>query len=102
MLGSNHEGERAVAGLKASQLLRERGLTWFDVIRPPIAGNADADAGMLAWQRQRQFCLQHTKRLQPKELGFLINISNWRGPLTERQQTWLDSIATRLQREMAA
>jgi hypothetical protein len=38
LLGSDHDGERAAAGLKADQLLRESGLTWREVIiAPPIA-----------------------------------------------------------------
>lgn len=34
LLGSEHAGERAAAGLKASKLLVEHGLTWGDVIAP--------------------------------------------------------------------
>jgi hypothetical protein len=34
MLGSDHVGERASAGLHATRLLRERRLTWGDVITP--------------------------------------------------------------------
>jgi hypothetical protein len=42
MLGSAHDGERAAAGLKADQLVRELGLTWRDVIiAPPIAPERD-------------------------------------------------------------
>jgi hypothetical protein len=39
MLGSAHDGERAAAGLKADQLLRENGLRWPDVIGAPQRGS---------------------------------------------------------------
>jgi hypothetical protein len=35
MFGSNHDGERAAAALKADQLVRQNGLTWHDVIVMP-------------------------------------------------------------------
>lgn len=34
MLGSNHDGERAAAALKADSMVRDLGLTWQDVIAP--------------------------------------------------------------------
>jgi hypothetical protein len=33
MLGSNHDGERAAAALKATEFLRARNLTWEDFVR---------------------------------------------------------------------
>ena len=99
MLGSDHAGERAAAGLKAYQLLRSRGLTWADVIRVPTA--YDDDDPEAAWRRMRQACLRRVALLTPKERAFLINIDNWNGPLTERQQSWLESIHRRLRTEAA-
>jgi hypothetical protein len=106
MLGSVHAGERAVAGLKASQLLRERGLQWRDVIHAPIADHtnfygAQTETTEEDWEPTRRFCLQRARALTPKELGFLINIADWNGPLTERQQNWLNNIYARLRREAA-
>lgn len=43
LLGSAHAGERAAAGLKAHNLLAERGLVWRDVVRPATAASADPD-----------------------------------------------------------
>ena len=34
MFGSDHAGERAAAAEMADRLLKERGLTWFDIISP--------------------------------------------------------------------
>jgi hypothetical protein len=35
LLGSDHEGERVAAGLKANEILRGLGLQWQDVISIP-------------------------------------------------------------------
>jgi hypothetical protein len=104
MLGSAHDGERAAAGLKAHEFLKRLGLCWADVISLPIAdhsGDHQFDDGTVSWRAQREFCLRHSARLTPREFGFLINIGSWRGPLTERQQLWLDSIHARLRGEVA-
>ena len=102
MLGSAHDGERAAAGLKAHEFIKQRGLCWADVISLPIAAHGEHDeADFGSWRAQREFCLRHSKWLTAKERGFLINIGNWRGPLTERQQIWLDSIQARLRGEAA-
>jgi hypothetical protein len=104
MLGSAHDGERAAAGLKAHEFLKRLGLCWADVISLPIAdhsGDRQFADGTVSWWAQRDFCLRHRDRLTGKELGFLINIETWRGPLTERQQIWLDSIHARLRGEAA-
>src|SRR5262245_43100425 len=104
MLGSAHDGERAAAGLKAHEFIRRHGLCWADVIRAPIGierGGDDHHADGVNWRHQRDFCLRHTDRLTAKELRFLINIGTWRGPLTEKQQVWIDGIYARLRREAA-
>jgi hypothetical protein len=104
-LGSEFENVRAMAGLKAHEHLKRLGLTWADVISLPIADqhggqergrNNDSEYGCFGWRAQREFCLRHRARLNAKELGFLLNIGSWRGPLTEKQQAWLDSIHQRL------
>jgi hypothetical protein len=53
------------------------------------------------WEPIRRFCLQRARLLTLKERGFLINIADWNGPLTERQQVWLNNIYARLRREAA-
>jgi hypothetical protein len=46
----------------------------------------------------RRRCPQHASLLTTKELGFLIKIGSWNGPLTERQQAWLDAIYDRVRK----
>jgi hypothetical protein len=109
MLGSAHDGERAAAGLKAHEFIKRRGFSWADVICLPIGTNAGAagndredDSGhAMSWRAQREFCLRHSERLSAKELGFLDSLRTWRGPLTEKQQAWIDGIHARLRGEAA-
>jgi hypothetical protein len=107
MLGSDQPGERASAALKAAQLLRARKLTWFDIIPIPLVDHSYRSAAFddtdddFPWHAQRQFCLEHSARLPPKELRFLISLGRWHGALTQKQQIWLDSIHARLRGEAA-
>jgi hypothetical protein len=48
MLGSDHDGERAAAARAADKLVRGLGLTWHQVIAPPIVPDHS-----LAGRRQR-------------------------------------------------
>ena len=43
LLGSEHEGERATAALKATAWLAERGLTWADVSVPATRASPGSD-----------------------------------------------------------
>jgi hypothetical protein len=105
MLGSVHAGERAVAGLKASELLRERKLTWHDVIHVPIADSnfygAETEPVEEGWEPIRRFCLQHPNLLTLKEFKFLNSLADWNGPLTQRQQAWLDAIHEQVRKKAA-
>ena len=40
LLGSDHAGERDAAGLAAHRLIRQRGLTWLDIIAPAPSTHA--------------------------------------------------------------
>jgi hypothetical protein len=110
MLGSAHDGERAAAGLKAHEFIKRHGLSWSDIIRLPISigehGGHESDRESdfrygMSWRQQREFCLRHIDRLTPREFGFLDSLRTWRGPLTVKQQTWIDGIYARLCREAA-
>jgi hypothetical protein len=65
MLGSEHAGERAAAGLHASRLLRERGLGWGDVIVAATVGGTDT------WRQQAKEAAQFAGLLTPWERDFL-------------------------------
>ncbi len=50
MLGSNSDGERAIAARMADQLVRDLGLTWADIVIPPRAVPASD------WRRMANYC----------------------------------------------
>jgi cupin superfamily acireductone dioxygenase involved in methionine salvage len=86
MLGSHHDGERAAAALMADRLVRERGLTWRDVIvMPREARDHDLDG----WRAMAFFCHAHHQKLNAKECGFISGMLRWEGEPTERQAKWL-------------
>jgi hypothetical protein len=105
MLGSNHDGERAAAALKANALVREHGLVWSDVIPTPHADRRPNDARAknqddqkVDWRIMRDFCAQRAHLLRPREQEFIDHIDSWRGALTEKQNAWLISIYTRVKK----
>lgn len=49
MLGSEHEGERAAAALKATEMVRAAGLDWARIIQAPIGAYAGAPDGPIAF-----------------------------------------------------
>lgn len=64
LLGSEHDGERAVAALKATEWLRERGLTWANVT---VLGAVE-EVDEIELQRRRNEAVKETFR-QNRERG---------------------------------
>ena len=93
MLGSQHDGERAAADLKADQLVRGLGLTWGDLIVPPDTVPLRND-----WRRMAKYCNRCRGQLSARDRAFIEAMLHWRGEPTERQQQWLIDIYARLNR----
>lgn len=94
MLGSDHDGERAAAGLKASQIVRGLGLSWSDVIAaPPLAPPSPRirswRSGETDWQRMARFCHDRGRQLRLRDRDFIRSMLYVRGEPSERQQRWL-------------
>jgi hypothetical protein len=104
LLGSDHPGERDAAAQAANKLVRERGLTWGDVIAAPPtlpthyprirAWRADDSD----WQRMAAFCHNRQWLLRPKDREFVRSMANWRSEPTERQREWLLDLYAQLHR----
>ena len=96
MLGSHHAGERASAGLQADRLVRERGLTWHQVIvaAPPIAPADEPEP--VGWRQKVQFCWQNRDRLSPKNREFIGAMMGWTKDVSSRQLIWIEDIYGRL------
>jgi hypothetical protein len=83
LFGSAHDGERAAAAAKADKLIKERGLSWSDLLASTPALSSDA---MIA------YAIRHGDDvLSCWEWGFLHGIRG-RQYLTERQLTKLGHV----------
>lgn len=93
MLGSEHSGERAAAGLMASRLLRDRRLTWHDVVGAPPAPPGTS------WRALVAACQCEPDKLTAWEAEFLasLTVSTW-STLTDKQSAALQKIADRVLR----
>jgi hypothetical protein len=89
MLGSAHDGERAVAARKAHELIRRHGLTWSDVFNATPATTAPPPLG---WRDKLAACEEQKHCLNTRERGFVFSLRRWRGTPTEKQLAWLDRI----------
>ena len=90
-LGSDFDGERAAAGLLASKLLRDRGLTWAELLdraapTPPPPGT---------WSRRAAWCAERAELLTPWEVRFLGTLAARAKPPTPKQAAVLDRLVAR-------
>jgi hypothetical protein len=86
LFSSHFPDEVAAAAARADKILRERGLTWNDVLRLPIgreiAEAACADGDPFAtwpggWRDACQFVLRHPELLSKWERTFCAKIEGW-------------------------
>ena len=97
MLASEHAGERATAGLKASEFLCQRGLTWADVINPPRLDPHDLIQRRQPMRmnaevpRVARALLQQSAILDDYELQFLLSMTN-RSTFTAKQIAKVEQI----------
>jgi hypothetical protein len=91
MLGSAHDGERASAAAKADAMVRSLGVTWHDIIAPPIAPPRISTwrSRETDWQRMAQFCRARQGQLSLRDRDFVRTMIAWRGEPTEKQKSWL-------------
>lgn len=89
MLGSDQPGERAAAALKADELLKREGLSWFDVIA--VESESETD-----WRTMVRVCMAQAAALSGKELQFVRTMARWRGQPSEKQFEWLEGIYARI------
>jgi len=87
MLGSDYDAERASAALMADRLVRERGLTWNDVITAPPQERP--------WHKMALRCEAHAHLFNTRELSFIRSMTGWRGEMSEKQRAWLVDLFVR-------
>jgi len=96
MFGSDHDGERAAAALKADQLVRQHGLTWHDVIMLPRHKSPRYDDYLSDVQKMATFCNAHRHKLNAKERDFIRAMLSWHGEPSEKQLKWLVDLFVRV------
>lgn len=105
LLGSDHAGERENAIRLVLRFLRERGLTWFDIIvqpeaptvRPPAPGpRTHCTRAGLDWRRAAADAAHHPELLTQWERDFLAGIQKLKA-LTAKQLGSLERIVLKVQ-----
>ena len=100
-LASDHDGERAAAGLLATRLLKSRGLGWDQIIdtgvSPPRHDQWDAPPPPpFPWRVQAEMCRAQSDLLSGREVEFLTSLQRWTGALTGKQAAWLERIVAKI------
>ena len=91
-LGSEFDGERAAAGLLASKFLRDRGLSWHDLIDRPAPTPPPAPGD---WHKRAAWCADRPELLTPWEHSFLAGMAGRPRPPTQKQAVVLDRLVAR-------
>jgi hypothetical protein len=92
LFGSDHDGERATAAAKANEIVRERGLSWSDLITAEPVQSTDS---------MIEFALDYGDGiLNCWECGFLRGVSG-RQYLTDRQLSKLGHVFAKVKARAA-
>lgn len=103
MLGSNHDGERAAAGLLAMRILATADITWGELLGVDAAPRrSSAPEPCRRAETDLAACRRHPGLLSAWERSFVAGIIRRRKPMTAKQETKLATIATELQRRCKA
>ena len=95
MLGSDHAGERAAAGLLADRLVRSANVTWAAVIAGEATCPPDPSPNAACWRADLATCRRHLSRLRTWEGRFIEGITG-RPSISPRQTAVLAEIAAGL------
>ncbi len=93
LLGSDHAGERDAAALAAHRLVVQRGLTWRQVVEPPVVEKVLPMLG--TWRATVAKLLERPHQLRPWERSFLTDLPAFRR-LSTKQRYVLKEIADRV------
>ncbi len=95
MLGSDHDGERAAAALKADHFVKQAGLTWEAIVSPNRAPKPHRPPEFGTWRKTCRECLARDKDLRQWERGFLRDLPKFQR-ISTKQRYCLNEIAIRL------
>ena len=94
-LGSDFDGERAAAALLATRLLRDRGLSW-DQLLPSLDAPPAGPPGAASAIADLDLCRKYWDDLNPWMRSFVIGIANRQRPLSGPQRAKLAEAAAEL------
>lgn len=100
-LGSNHDGERAAAGLLASRMLRDRGLSWDTLLTvqdapPTTRAGAQRSGAQQDAAADLAFCRRHVAHLSPWQAEFVASLAQWNTPWSAAQRMKVRQVAGQL------
>ncbi|WP_284946727.1 hypothetical protein [Acidisoma cladoniae] len=94
LLASNHDGERAAAGLLATRLLKSAALTWEDIIpEQPVVRVTEGPKSKDWWVVT--FCARNATYLSPWEQNFIRSLVG-QVFFSRKQVKVVEGIATKL------
>src|SRR3712207_6352845 len=105
LLSSDQAGERATAGEMAWRFIKQRGLTWDEVLRPKVPAvtaqrsNRPSPATPNSWRETVTRCPRldgETAALTAWERQFLVALTRRRFPPTPKQLGILDQIQLKI------
>ena len=95
MLGSEHDGERAAAGLLATRTVREMGTTWSELLRPPATPHLERNPAAIGWRTMVAVCRSRPDLLSAWEREFVASVGRQR-QVSEKQSAVLARLAQRV------
>jgi len=99
LCSSGYDGEALAAARAADRFIRDRGLTWQDILQPEAAPAANRN--LEPWRQTVALCLRQLGSLRPWEADFLRNISGF-AKISPKQRGVLIQIADRVLARRAA
>jgi len=97
LFGSDHDGERAAAALKADRMVRAAGLTWLDVLRVEVPGASKSQSHRRrAVMTPGELLARYGNELTGWERGFLASLIRRPGRWTARQSEVFSEIRDRV------
>jgi hypothetical protein len=88
LLGSEHAGERAAAGVAATRMLAAAGATWMDVLYPTAEGKPEPDPLLKDWPVRWRGAIEVCSRspgLTSWGANFLATIAGYEGRPSRQQ-----------------
>ena len=100
LLGSPIDGERLAASEKANLLLKNARMTWTEFVlgppqpaRPAKPRDENDEFRDLAWEIYDHPDYTPTN---DREREFVERMTEWEGPISDKQRSWLSGIARRV------